>query len=194
MGGRPTFVYQHTAFFKNFWDVIRVWRPTQLRASRAIASDAPYDLDADMAAGHWSLFPTDSPEVTRPNRSRTDVSGLIGAELHYEVRSFLRPELPVWEELDNSWRCLWAAHILRLLVATYSGGVRGDWEQARWLSMDSKGTLEREYVEARPVHQGALCARQALLRKSFGVRCANGQALQRAEAHRPAYPAEPSGA
>lgn len=145
------------------WDIISVWRPGQLVASRTIAADAPYDLEADMAAGRWSLFPTDSPSVTRPNRSRTDVSGLIGEEQHYEVRSFLRPELPAWDDLDNSWRCLWAAHILRLLVATYWGGVRGDWEQAKWLTMDSKVTLDREYVVLDPY----IRERCALDKKSF---------------------------
>lgn len=128
------------------WDVISLWRPRQLFRAQAIPSVAGYDLVADMQTGLYSLFPTDSPSVTRNHRSRTDISAIIGYELYTIVRTYLRPALPDWDKFDDRWRSLWAAHILRLLNGSYWGGVRDLMDHATLLTMDTKYTLEKEYI------------------------------------------------
>lgn len=132
--------------FAILWDVISWWRPRQLVAGGAYQSLLDYDLEADMAAGRFALFPSRSTQVTRPHRSRTDVSELAGQELHRVVRSYLRPELPAWGQLDNRWRALWAMHATRLLISSYWGGVRDDWKYAKFLTLDEEETLRRKYT------------------------------------------------
>lgn len=133
------------------WDVISLWRPRQLVRASLVPSLAAYDLEADMRAGRWALFPSDTPTL-RSDNSRTDVSEKVGRELHYLVRTFLRPPVeeeepvPVWDALDDSWRCLWAQHVTRLLNTSYIGGVRDEWEAAAYLMKDTRATLETEYI------------------------------------------------
>lgn len=125
-------------------DLILHWRPRQLVLSGAFTSLATYDLESDLRSGLYALFPSDR-DVTRPEKSRTDLSGLFGRELHYMVRTWLRPQLPAWQDLDDSWRNLWAMHISRLLLGSYWGGARGDWTTAKYLTMDTEDTLRGEY-------------------------------------------------
>ena len=128
------------------WDIITVWRPRQLVSGGAFTSLTAYDLKADLDSGCFALFPSPSRRLARLHRSRTDVSPLVGEELHYNVRKFLRPQLPAWKKLTSEWRSLWAIHITRLLVATYWGGVREDYKHAMWLTMDTRVTLEKQYI------------------------------------------------
>jgi hypothetical protein len=131
------------------WDVLTWWRPMQLVACGVLPSLADYDLEADLTTGEYALFPSRSADVGlhRPERSRTDVGDLVGRELHLIVRTYLRPELPAWEELGAEWRALWAIHILRLLTSTYWGGVREKWGIATDLTLDTEPTLRRSYLE-----------------------------------------------
>ena len=105
-----------------------------------------YDLRADLRTGKYALFPSDQ-NVVRPEKSRTDISELFGRELHYIVRTWLRQDLPAWDDLDDTWRGLWAMHISRLLIGSYWGGAREEWHTARRLTMDTEGTLRSEYSE-----------------------------------------------
>lgn len=132
------------------WDVISLWRPRQLVRAGLVPSLAAYDLETDMREGQWALFPS-YERTSRADNSRTDVSEKVGRELHYLVRTFLRPPVegdevvPAWDALDESWRCLWAQHVTRLLNTSYIGGVRGDWEAATYLMKDTEQTLKNEY-------------------------------------------------
>lgn len=127
-------------------DLILYWRPRQLVLNGAFASLEAYDLEADLRAGEYALFPSDQ-DVLRPEKSRTDLSSLFGRELHYIVRTWLRPGLPAWRDLDDTWRGLWAIHISRLLIGSYWGGARGDWRTAMYLTMDTEETLRGDYSE-----------------------------------------------
>jgi hypothetical protein len=132
------------------WDLISVWRPKQLVSAGLVPSVDAYDLEADMKVGRWALFPSHQ-RTPRDDNSRTNVSAHVGRELHYLVRRFLRPDVdghaqvPAWEDLDDSWRGLWAQHVTRLLLASYVGGVRNDWSQAMYLTKDTEETLRHEY-------------------------------------------------
>lgn len=130
------------------WDIISWWRPMQLVAAGVVPSLEVYDLGADLKTGQFALFPSRFARVaqSRPERSRTDIGDIVGRELHYITRSFLRPELPAWDEVDDSWRSLWAIHALRLLTASFWGGVRGRWSVATDLTMDNEATLRAEYT------------------------------------------------
>lgn len=133
------------------WDFISVWRPKLLVKAGRIPSLATYDLEADMRKGRWALFPSDAAVVTRPEDSRTDMSELAGRELHYLVRTFLRPavggvpKVPEWNALEKNWNGLWAQHVTRMLNASYHGGVRNDWKAAMYLTKDNEQTLKDEY-------------------------------------------------
>ena len=133
------------------WDFISVWRPKLLVAAGRVPSLTMYDLEADMREGRWALFPSDAPVVVRPENSRTDVSELVGRELHYLVRTFLRrpvsgvPQVPEWDALEKTWKGLWAQHVTRLLNTSYHGGVRNDWKAAMYLTKDNEQTLRDEY-------------------------------------------------
>lgn len=130
------------------WDIISWWRPLQLVAAGVVPSLASYDLISDLRTSRYALFPSRNAKVarTRPERSRTDIGDLVGKELHCIARSFLRPELPAWNELDDVWRSLWAIHVLRLLTSSYWGGVRGRWSVAMDLTMDNEATLRAAYT------------------------------------------------
>ena len=139
-----------TVDMKILWDVISIWRPRQLVAAGLVPSLAVYDLERDMRAGLWTLFPS-AAKTLRVENSRSDVSEQVGRELHYLVRTFLRPsaegqeQVPAWDSLDDSWRGLWAQHVTRLLNTSSIGGVRGDWDAAALLMKDTKQTLQDEY-------------------------------------------------
>lgn len=128
------------------WDLIRHWRPRQLVLNGAVSSLSAYDLEADLREGKYALFPSPQ-DVLRPEKSRTDIGDLFGRELHYIVRTWLRPEVPAWEDLDKDWRGLWAIHISRLLIASHWGGARDDWRTAMYLTMDTETTLRGDYSE-----------------------------------------------
>jgi hypothetical protein len=136
--------------FVLLWDLIALWRPQQLVSAGTVDTMAAYDLVDDLRSGKFALFPTARRSVKRAHKSRTDVSPMIGRELHHIVRTYLRPMLPIWEDLDGRWRSLWAAHILRLLNASYWAGVRQDMEYAKLLLMDTEATIRREYVTLNP--------------------------------------------
>lgn len=126
------------------WDMIRHWRPRQLVLDGAFPNLSAYDLEADLQAGMYALFPSDV-DVPRPEKSRTDIGDLFGHELHYIVRKWLRPELPAWEDLGEDWRGLWAMHITRLLIGSHWGGAHDDWKTASYLTMDTEDTLRSDY-------------------------------------------------
>jgi hypothetical protein len=140
------------------WRFLSVKRPRDLVAGGAVASLSGYDLRSDLRSSDWAFFATTSaPSAViggarrnkgRPDRSRTDLADKIGEEL-YRVARLLRPELKQpWEEMrcDPTWRSLWAPHIARLLIASYWGGVRDDWDTAVYLTTDQRSTLEGEYA------------------------------------------------
>lgn len=130
------------------WDVISYWRPRQLVSAGLFPTLGSYDLEADLASGRYALFPSDVA-VKRAENSRTDLSKLMGRELHYIVRRWLRTDLPEWDEIsrDPEWRCLWAMHVSRLLIGSYWGGARNQWEIACYLTTDTETTLRNEYAE-----------------------------------------------
>ena len=128
------------------WDLIHHWRPRQLVRNGVIPSLSTYDIEDDLRTGKYALFPS-AMDVSRPEKSRTDVGILFGRELHYVAKTWLRPELPAWKDLGKSWRALWAMHISRLLIGSYWGGARGDWRTAAYLTMDTEATLRAEYSE-----------------------------------------------
>lgn len=128
------------------WDLIRHWRPRQLASNGAIKCPSDYDLEEDLINGRYALFPS-ATDVARPEKSRTDIGDLFGRELHYIVRTWLRPDLPAWINLGDEWRELWAIHISRLLIGSHWGGARGDWRTASYLTMDTEATLRAEYSE-----------------------------------------------
>ena len=135
--------------FSILWDIVSWWRPRQLIAAGVYTSLKSYDLQADLASGIYALFPSAAAKAgaARADCSRTDIGPLAGRELHRVTRSFLRPNLPDWEMLTAEWRGLWAIHILRLLTATYWGGVRNEWSLATYLTRDTEPTLRKSYNE-----------------------------------------------
>jgi hypothetical protein len=128
------------------WDLIRHWRPRQLVANGSLSDLAAYDLETDLRKGQFALFPS-AKDVARPEKSRTDIGDLFGKELHYIVGTWLRPDLPAWDDLGPEWRSLWAIHITRLLIGSHWGGARENWKAASYLTMDTESTLRDEYSE-----------------------------------------------
>lgn len=128
------------------WDLISHWRPRELVANGAYADLQSYDLENDVQSGSFALFPSNQ-DVDRPDKSRTDIGDLAGRELHYIVRKWLRPDLPEWGDLGDEWREIWAIHITRLLIGSYWGGARKQWDIASYLTMDTEQTLRSQYSE-----------------------------------------------
>lgn len=131
------------------WDFISWQRPRDLLAAGKIETLEDYDLERDLRGSPWALFPSPSTQTTRQDQSRQDLSAKAGQELHHVVRTWLRPELPTWNEIqgDPDWRELWAMHITRTLIASYWGGVRDEWGIAEYLTTDSIDTLKSDYNE-----------------------------------------------
>ena len=63
-----------------------------------------------------------------------------GRALHWVVREALgRDDVPGWNDpaRTTKCRCLFGAHVMRLLLATYLGGLRQRWEETRHLTADT---------------------------------------------------------
>ncbi|HEY0970146.1 MAG TPA: hypothetical protein VGE02_04105 [Gemmatimonadales bacterium] len=84
----------------------------------------------------------------RGNLSEDMLSDAFGAALHRICVEVLGRELPPWgsDELTSNFRGLFAGHIVRLMAATYLGGVRGNWQEATYRTNDAEVTLSRHYV------------------------------------------------
>lgn len=109
-----------------------------------------YDLHKDIESWHFALFP--SPHTTAHQRAgcHADTSSLsqtFGRALHWIVTEALGRELPAWgsDQLRCEYRALFSAHVSRLLVATYWGGIRSNWTRACMLTDDTEPTLRKSY-------------------------------------------------
>jgi hypothetical protein len=77
----------------------------------------------------------------------SSVSQAFGRALHWIVTEVLGRNLPAWgsEQLSKEYRALFSAHVTRLLIATYWGGIRNNWTRACMLTDDTEGTLRKSY-------------------------------------------------
>jgi hypothetical protein len=97
-----------------------------------------------------------SPRSRRATRRRGPTAGgayrgptlsqTIGRTLHWIARDVLGRDVPAWGQLGPKWRALWSAHVTRLLVVSYRGGVRGDWREVEYVTMDREPTARAEYM------------------------------------------------
>lgn len=88
-----------------------------------------------------------APPRWRGNLSEDMLSDSFGRSLHEICVTVLGRVLPGYEspELTAKYRGLFAAHIVRLLVGTYFGGVRDRWRDAEYRTNDAEITLRRHY-------------------------------------------------
>lgn len=128
------------------WDYLSVQRPLHLFASGRVDSPASFHLEQDLRLSPFALWATNR-RSKQPRAARTNLAQKAGQELHRMAR-ILRPGLPDWTHVsgDPRWRALWTIHSTRLLIASYYGGVRKDWDTAVYLTTDEEKTLRDEYV------------------------------------------------
>jgi hypothetical protein len=84
----------------------------------------------------------------RGNLSEDMVSDAFGEALHRICVEVLGRKLPRWgsDELVKEYRGLFGGHIVRLMLATWFGGVCNNWEAATYRTNDEEVTLKRHYV------------------------------------------------
>jgi hypothetical protein len=75
------------------------------------------------------------------------VSEILGRALYRTCRQVLGLQLPEWDspQLTEKYRALFAAHVVRTGVASYLGGLRGNWALAQELTDDEEATLRKHY-------------------------------------------------
>lgn len=75
------------------------------------------------------------------------LSNIFGRRFHEFVRDVLGHQVPSWDDPKRTteWRGMFTAHIIRLLVGTYFGGILNDWAAACYLTDDTEDTLRRSY-------------------------------------------------
>lgn len=75
------------------------------------------------------------------------LSNIFGRRFHQYIREVMKLDVPAWEDpvRTREWRGIFTAHIVRLLIATYFGGILGDWGTACYLTDDTEQTLKRNY-------------------------------------------------
>lgn len=75
------------------------------------------------------------------------LSNVFGRRFHYFIREVLGQPVPAWgdPERTTKWRGMFTAHVIRLLLGTYFGGILGDWATACYITDDTERTLRRNY-------------------------------------------------
>jgi hypothetical protein len=136
-----------------FSDFVIVSRVDDLVAAGLLPDVTAYNLDDD----EFALFV--SPQSTRAHGGylSSRLSKKWGRLLHWLARDILRhkddekQEIPDWSEIQASkalrrkWRCIWNAHVLRQLIATYMMGVLKDVDIACRMTNDTPATLVAFY-------------------------------------------------
>lgn len=127
-------------------------RPRALVEAGLLDSVEAYDPDRDLEEWHFALFVSPrAHQASKPygNYRENAVSSFVGQVLYTIVRHVLGEELPDWEEIgkDSPFRSLFAAHVTRLLLGSYWGGIRDDWRYAGVLTEDSENVLRDHYSE-----------------------------------------------
>lgn len=160
-------IVDHILWFE-FWTVAR---PRALVAAGLLDSVDAFDPDIDHfavcitprpsadqregyhhAMSEWQLRTAAGQNGSLPqwrgNLSEDMLSDSFGRALHRICTELLARDLPAWgsEKLTEDYRGIFSAHIVRLLVATYLGGVRRDWEEAKYRTNDEEATLIKRYV------------------------------------------------
>lgn len=150
-------IVDHTLWFE-YWTLAR---PRALVAAGLLPNIEAFDpADDDFAAfitprpssdqlADYQLARAEGRKPAwRGNLSEDMLSDTFGAALHRICVEVLRRELPAWgsKELVDDYRGLFGAHIVRLMVATWFGGVCGNWEAATYRTNDEEVTLRRHYV------------------------------------------------
>jgi len=119
----------------------------------------------DPAADRFSLFVSTAPgEKKRAygGYSEARLSKRFGRFLHHVCRDLLNltddvgQPIPTWKALMEAspagktlrlkWRALWNAHITRQLVATFVGGLMGNWVEAAARTHDTVAVLQGVYL------------------------------------------------
>ena len=160
-------IVDHTLWFE-YWTVAR---PRALVAAGLLPNVEAFDPAAD----HYAVFITPRPSAEqrdeyrraltewhthraageeaslpswRGNLSEDMLSNAYGEALHRICVELLQRDIPAWgsDDLTKDYRGLFAAHIARLMAATYLGGVRNDWQEATYRTNDEEATLRKHYV------------------------------------------------
>ncbi|HEU4648545.1 MAG TPA: hypothetical protein VFS33_05755 [Gemmatimonadales bacterium] len=129
------------------------WLGTRRRAlasASILKPSQPYDPDQD----RWAFIVTPRPQAhqhadpTWYGDMTTDmVSDIFGSALYRMCREVLHLDLPPWDssELTTKFRALFSAHVTRLAVGSYLGGLRNQWTEAEELTDDMEDTLRKHY-------------------------------------------------
>ena len=117
------------------------------------------------AEDRWAFFLSKmSNRAGHGGYSAAGLSKRFGRVLHKVMKHALGRSVPRWRELSGrhavadvrrKWRAIFNAHITRLLIATYTGGLREKWGFASWLTDDEVATLENHYLEVKSIFQDA---------------------------------------
>lgn len=125
-------------------------RPFYLAQAGLLASATTYDPTND----GFAVFPTGRPSqeqrddsTWKGNISADMLSEIFGRALHEICVVVLGHALPAWDDpaLTDEYRSLFAGHIARTLVASYFGGILGDWSDAEFRTNDCEATLRTHY-------------------------------------------------
>jgi hypothetical protein len=135
------------ALLLDYWTDVRL---DDLMSCGLLTSRAAYDPDAD----RFALFVSPRSRKADGRYTSTALSVICGRALHWVcIHALNRTGIPAWRDpaRTTEWRSLLAGHVIRLLIATYWGGIRQAWERARILTDDTAETLVRSYskVSAR---------------------------------------------
>ena len=160
-------IVDHELLFE-YWTKVR---PRDLVRRGLLRSAEEFDPDSDRFAvfiaprtgGRKPLrrSPMDQRRSQTGQFTADQLSKIAGRTLHWVVRDVLgrgaEPyNVPTWDDpvRTREWRGVFAAHVVRLLLGTYLGGVRGDWGAACWLTNDSEKTLREHYNEVSEIYEG----------------------------------------
>jgi len=157
----PAFVNYDLLF--EYWTEVR---PRELVRRGVIESVEAFDPEVDS----WALFV--SPRRGGRKTTKGDGSSYLKAHaafgsdylsqrfakvFHEFIGEQLSREIPAWDDparTQGEWEGLFSGHITRTLIATWFGGICGDWETAAWLTNDAEATLREHYsAVADRVHE-----------------------------------------
>ncbi len=161
-------IVDHTLFFE-YWTIAR---PRALVAASLLQSVESFDPTNDCFAAFVTPRPSAAQKAAyhasmngqsgdsqddidpaplpawRGNISPDMLSVRFGVILHRICTEVLGRQLPPWKskELTTEYPKVFAGHTIRLLVATYLGGVRNNWQEATYRTNDAEVTLRNHYV------------------------------------------------
>lgn len=129
-------------------DYWRDARPYDLEQSGVIDDES--DFDPQQHEDEYALFVSPGSTNDDGRYSPDGLSEIVGKTLHWICREVLGREVPDWnsEERTTTWRALFKAHVTRLMIATYWGGLREEWSYAMRLTDDSRDQLLKSYSKA----------------------------------------------